>query len=328
MSESSSLDKPTEIRVTTCHKFDDYLKCIELMYRERVFFSNIEHCLAILSVASELMADDCINKCMQYLEAVWWSVEQESQIRDVLSSLGLKLIPDLAARFDKENGDHIISVERIINEMVSFSKDKHATGRNRGISEQYIGGIIVRDNRRDFVGECGYVLLNEFKSAIGSHKFLTMRSLFEYIKHCDGNILKLAFTAFCEVPQFSKYVEESYKYLRFGEDVFYIIIWFMKIIADGRVIISRPSRITFLTTWLPIMAELCSERLHKLEELDNAALGVVESVPLIDRRRICMLWTEVYRKLNIDVTTPFNLFQQLQDTHIKAVIYHALFDVR
>ncbi|GLJ25394.1 hypothetical protein SUGI_0486140 [Cryptomeria japonica] len=63
MSERWSSGKPTKISVTTSHNFDDYLKSIEFMYGEHVYFSNIEECLAILSVASELLADDPINKC-------------------------------------------------------------------------------------------------------------------------------------------------------------------------------------------------------------------------------------------------------------------------
>ncbi|GLJ17088.1 hypothetical protein SUGI_0295560, partial [Cryptomeria japonica] len=124
-SNSWSSDKSTEIWVTTSHNFDHYLKCIEIMYGEHVDFSSIEECLAIMSIASEMLAEDCINKCMQYLEAVRWSAEEESQIRKVLSCEGLKLklLPDLAARLRQEDdGDHIIFVEKIIQEMASVIK--------------------------------------------------------------------------------------------------------------------------------------------------------------------------------------------------------------
>ncbi|GLJ47984.1 hypothetical protein SUGI_1013250 [Cryptomeria japonica] len=177
MSERWASEKPNEIRVTTSHDFDDYLKCIQLMYGESVYITNVKECLAILSVASELLADECINECMQYLEAVRWSSEQESQIRDVLSSLA---------------------------------------------------------------------------------------------------------------------------------------------IGDRKIIISRASRISFLTTWLPIMGKLCCGRVGKPDELDKAVLKVVESLPLVDKVSICVQWIELYNQYSIDIATPLTLFTDLQDAPYKS----------
>ncbi|GLJ47957.1 hypothetical protein SUGI_1012640 [Cryptomeria japonica] len=455
MSERWSSGKPTKISVTTSHNFDDYLKCIQFMYDEPVYFSNVEECLTLLSVASELLVDVCIKKCMQYLEAVRWNAEQEFQIRNVLSSLGLKPLPDLAARFDKEGVDHRILEHRMINLLFSFIKDGQATETNVENAQKYIMGIFEGNTSKD-IKVCGGVLLREFKSAIGSFKFPTISLLFKFIEHCDGEILKAAYLAFCEDIQCTKRVREwnevvktspsvfnnhvvkipKYKYnhleenvevviytiiwfmkatgdgkiiisrasrisflktwlqivkefcygkldelpfksstvfsnalfLRsvfkfieqcdeavlkaafiefcedpkftehmkafivfcegaefrekrsmcqeFREDVSFTITWFMQAIGDGKIIISRDSRISFLTTWLPIMAELCCERPRKLGqlerqlgELDKAAVNVVESLPLIDRRRICMLWTKVYKKYDIDIATPLTLFK-------------------
>ncbi|GLJ47974.1 hypothetical protein SUGI_1013040 [Cryptomeria japonica] len=81
---SERFDKTTDVRVVTSHDFEDFLKCIQLMYGERVYFSTVEECLAILLVASEMLVDDCIHKCQQYLEAVRWSVGQETQMRGLM----------------------------------------------------------------------------------------------------------------------------------------------------------------------------------------------------------------------------------------------------
>ncbi|GLJ47983.1 hypothetical protein SUGI_1013240 [Cryptomeria japonica] len=330
MSERWSSDKPTDIRVTTSHDFDFFLKCIQLMYDEPVYFSNIEECLAILLVASELLADDCINKCMQYLEAVRWSVEQESQIRDVLSSLGLKLLPDLTARLDKKDDNHIIFLEKIIDEMVSLIKDQQ--GRNLETAEKYIADILKGNTCREDVEVCGRVLLKEFKSSIASYNFRTIRLLIHFITRCVGEILKAAFVALCEDPKIMRYAMATSIDSGFNENIFYTVISFMQAIGDGKTTISRASRISLLTTWLPIMAEMCRKRvpyalynsnlinpnLANLAKLDKAVLNVVESLPLVDRRSICVEWIRVYKKYDIDIAKPFTLFKDLQDAHHKS----------
>ncbi|GLJ47971.1 hypothetical protein SUGI_1012980 [Cryptomeria japonica] len=53
------------------------------------------------SFASELLSNELMNKCMQYLQGVHWSAAEETRIGEVLSCLGLKPSPDLAARLDK-----------------------------------------------------------------------------------------------------------------------------------------------------------------------------------------------------------------------------------
>lgn len=321
MSENQSWGKPTEIRVTTSHNFDNYLKCIELMYGKCVFFSNVEECLAILSVASELLVDDIIIKCMQYLEAVRWSADQESQIRNVLSRLGLKLLPDLAARLDKDDLEQIISLCLIIKQMVSLIHGS-PPNRNRENAENYIAGIFEGDTTRNVVEVCGHVLLQEFRSSIGSCDFPSIKSLSKFIKYCDGDILKAAYMAFCEDLEFTKYVKEKInKYLTCYEtcQIFLdTIIWFMKATGDGKIIISRASWISFLITWQPIMIELCDGGARKLDELEKAVLKVVESLPLVDKICICASWIELYKKYNMDVSTPLTFFKDLHDSHYKS----------
>lgn len=104
LSQLLSSDKqPFEIKVT-CSNYspENYIKCIELMYSyenyERFNFSSVDEALAILPVSSEVMYLDCMESCMRYLCAVRWSPEQEAQLRVLLSSLQINVLPDLAAR--------------------------------------------------------------------------------------------------------------------------------------------------------------------------------------------------------------------------------------
>ncbi|GLJ50268.1 hypothetical protein SUGI_1070410 [Cryptomeria japonica] len=88
LSERWSSDiRPFEIEVSTSQSFENYLKCIEMMYSSTSThrFSDVDECLVILSVASELLVDKLMQQCRRYLEAVRWISEQESKIRNLLS---------------------------------------------------------------------------------------------------------------------------------------------------------------------------------------------------------------------------------------------------
>ncbi|GLJ17090.1 hypothetical protein SUGI_0295600 [Cryptomeria japonica] len=310
-----SSDKSTEMRVTTSHNFDHYLKCIEIMYGEHVDFLSIKECLAILLVASEMSADECINKCMRYLEAVRWSAEEKMQILKVLSCEGLKLkiLPDLDARLHWDNDDdHINFVEKIIQEMVSLIKCSGLSSyRNLETVEKDLRGMLEGNTSRDVVEVCGRVLLQEFKASVDSRDFSTLTLLFNLIQHCDGGILEAALKAFCEDVEFMKDANN----LPCTEAVFDIIMWFMKATGDGKIIISRASRVSFLTTWLPIIGTFNYNRpfrnhispIKKLKEFDKAVLSVVLSLPQVDQKRICVLLVEVYKLNRIDMAMPFAL---------------------
>ncbi|GLJ17095.1 hypothetical protein SUGI_0295660 [Cryptomeria japonica] len=284
------------------------------MYGERVEFPNIEECLAILSVASEMSADDCINKCMEYLEAVHWSAEEESQIRKVLSSEGLelKVLPDLAARLHQDDDDdHINFVEKMIQEMVSLIKaGQSSLSKNRESVEKYLAGMLDGNTSRVVVDVCGRVLLQEFKASIKSLDISTLKRLFNLIQHCNGGIVEAALKACCEDKALVQLVSS---YLQYAEAVLDIVMWFMKATGEGKIIIPRASRVSSLTTWLPIMGTFRnhSSLRNKFEELDKAVLKVVESLPQVDQKRICVVWAEVYRSREIDIATPYALAEYM-----------------
>ncbi|GLJ22252.1 hypothetical protein SUGI_0418500 [Cryptomeria japonica] len=314
LSECSPLDKTTELWVTTPHNFDHYLKCIHLMYGETVNFSNIEECLAILSVASEMLVDDGINECMEYLEAVRWSPEEETQIRKILSPLELKLLPDLAARIHQEDDNHKNFVDQSIQEIVSFIKGGDYNLSTQKTVEIYLVGMLDGNTSRDVMDVCGRVILQEFKAAMDSRDLSSLLTLFQLIQHCEGEIIKAAMKAFCEDAQFTEFVKQQ-KNLYYSNllgiinpNVLEILMGFMKATGDGNIIISRACRVSFLMTWVPIMGRLCCDGSRgQIAEVDKAVLNVVESLPPLDKKRICVVWAEVYRLNKINFATPFLL---------------------
>ncbi|GLJ50252.1 hypothetical protein SUGI_1069850 [Cryptomeria japonica] len=122
LSDRWSLDiRPLEIEVTTSQSFENYLKCIEMMCSSSpARFSDVDECLAILSVASELLVDKLMQQCMEYLESVPWNSEQESKIRNLLSSLNLSILPDLNARLNKQSSSYIDFIGENVKSMIYF----------------------------------------------------------------------------------------------------------------------------------------------------------------------------------------------------------------
>lgn len=91
--------QPIELTLNSCKNVENYVKCIQLMYSSKQLkFNSIQEALSILEIASELLFADCVNSCMQYLEAIPWTAESESEIRSSIMSLQLQLSPDLAVR--------------------------------------------------------------------------------------------------------------------------------------------------------------------------------------------------------------------------------------
>ncbi|GLJ50278.1 hypothetical protein SUGI_1070740 [Cryptomeria japonica] len=90
------------------------------MYSSSFHFCNVDECLAILPVASELLVDKLMQLCMAYLEAVRWNSAQESNIRVLLSSLNRSVSPDLNARLNKQKNDILDFVIENVKTMISF----------------------------------------------------------------------------------------------------------------------------------------------------------------------------------------------------------------
>ncbi|GLJ17091.1 hypothetical protein SUGI_0295610 [Cryptomeria japonica] len=252
---------------------------------------------------------------------VRWSTEEGSQIRKVLSFEEFKLSPDLDARLHQEDEDgHINFVEKSIQEMVSLIKDGDSSlSRSRESVEKDLAGILDGNASRDVVDVCGRVLLQEFKASINSHSFTTLGHLFKLIQHCNRGVLEAAFKAFCEDAEFMEYVKNKSCYSSIDDLILWVdmILWFMKATGEGKIIISRASRVSLLTTCLPIIGTFNyhSSLGYKFEELDKAVLKVVESLPQVDQKRICLLWAEVYRLNKIDIATPFTMSKYLQHVH-------------
>ena len=155
-----------------------YVKCFQLMYsceaQERFHFSGgVEEALAILPVVSEMLFHEGIQKCMEYLDAVRWSPEQETTLRAMLSSLQINILPDLAVRLSLGiNSGDLEMLKQSLKDMLSAITMIPRTLKPKlGHTEveQYIVGYFEAANTysaKAVADTCRSALLEEFRSTV------------------------------------------------------------------------------------------------------------------------------------------------------------------
>ena len=97
------------------------------------------------------------------------------------------------------------------------------------------------------------MVLQEFKTCVDSRDFSTLKLIFNLIQHCKGAMLGSALKVFCEDAEFVKHVKDNYRSYRIAQPVFEIVAWFIKATGEGKILVSRASRVSSLATWLPIV---------------------------------------------------------------------------
>ncbi|GLJ50250.1 hypothetical protein SUGI_1069750 [Cryptomeria japonica] len=333
----SSNIRPFEIEVTTDQSFENYLKCIEMMYSSTssLHFSNVDECLAILSVASELLVDKLMQQCMRYLEAVRWNSEEESKIRNLLSSLSLSVLPDLNARLNKQNNNYLEFVRENIKAMLYFLSSCDCADKKQPIIRGAVGKFIVENLQEDessgIAEMCRHIILEEFKANIEiavtsnteknladeEHSYFALLWPFTLIERCDGTTMEGALKILCEEMKLAHIIMQPQKHYttsRYTKIMLPILLGCLDALANGKIIAERKLRVGFLTIWLPVMARLLCPNLYFNHISDNDVLktqlcrgvsNVVETLPFADWRGIYNIWIDCCAKYSIDLRIPF-----------------------
>ncbi|GLJ50316.1 hypothetical protein SUGI_1072020 [Cryptomeria japonica] len=351
----SSDVRPFEIEVTTCQCFENYLRCIEMMYSSTssLRFSDVDECLSILSVASELLVSKFIQQCMTYLEAVPWNSEQESTIRDLLSSLNLNLsvFPDFNARLNKQKNEYLDFVGENFKAMLSFlSTEERADDKQPNIREA-VGKFIVENLQGDACSSSGIadmcrrsilealkfnivfirshidVSFNATKRKNGAneeHSHCVLLWPFKVIERCDPTTMEAAVRILCENLKPSNIRPGNVNRRKI---MLPFLLGCLEALGNGKIIVERKLRVGFVTTWLPVMAELIHNAQHGPpnvkddEELKTrfcrGVINVMEPLPLDDWRGIYKIWIRCCVSYYIDLSIPFawscKLLQKLHD---------------
>ncbi|KAK4779486.1 hypothetical protein SAY87_015592 [Trapa incisa] len=95
-SERLKLEKGShsvEVEISECDDVEVYLETVVLMYsddlKRKLTGQNVSKVLGLLKVSSAVMFDEGISACLEYLEAVPWSNEEEEKVISLLHQLHL-----------------------------------------------------------------------------------------------------------------------------------------------------------------------------------------------------------------------------------------------
>ncbi|GLJ50311.1 hypothetical protein SUGI_1071890 [Cryptomeria japonica] len=199
---------------------EDYIDCIRLMYssycQRPLSFSNVDDALRILPVASELLFEEGIQACMEYLEAVCWTPQQKLRIRNLLSSLQLNISTDLAERLKISKAFFHEELE-VLKSLLLFDilNDRFVM---HGVPVQHVQDTLKQQIVAYFEEDihpaiqkiCRDALLDVFTMRIGGFKFESVSTelrdsacesllwFLDLIKLCKRDVFEAAFTIFVE----------------------------------------------------------------------------------------------------------------------------------
>ncbi|KAF3435699.1 hypothetical protein FNV43_RR22791 [Rhamnella rubrinervis] len=108
----------------TSGSVDSRITVLELLYTSD--FSNIINCatvaLDLLPVALELLFEDCVRSCVQFLEAVPWNEEEEARVMNLIPLLGEEESKELIARVSPGKND---SCEEMLHGLILGAIHNH-----------------------------------------------------------------------------------------------------------------------------------------------------------------------------------------------------------
>lgn len=313
---------PIEMEITTFHRIEMYIKCIQLMYSSqsgsRLRYSSVDEALSILPIASELLFHECLEECMKYLNAVRWSTKQEVKLRALLLSLEINTLPDLATRLGisqwKSDYGGIQMLEHSLQRMLSTISN--GSYSHSEYIEEYIVGFFEANS--SFAETCRSALMKEFSANIKrakSDKYAIPTAcsallwILNVIQRCDGGFFETVFKFFCEDAELPIAINRSYtRYsgsvspysglkkpiLGLNSPVFDLIDRFLNCLSNGEIITSTSFRVSFLTNWGPI--SVIAVNLNDKNKLERGIIDVAETLPLVEQIGIYKIWKETLPK--------------------------------
>jgi len=321
---------------------------------KRFCFSTVDEALAILPIASELLFHDGVDGCMSYLDAVHWSPEQESRLRASLTSLQINVLPALATRLAGTghcNSDcgHLEMLEETLQEMLSMISSESTNSTLHCTVEKYIEDNIKADSTSDIADTCRAALLKEFCAhvqAIKSKMGIKYRHgtqwvdnteyiddiswllrLVDLIQRCDGELFETVLKVFCEDGDLPTPVTKVIRSKEAMVDILDLLVnRFLKPVGNGEIITPASFRVSFLETWVATMSTLIfkinSKSKNPLgkdkfqEPLERGIIGVAETLPLIQQRRIYKIWIDAFKSNSMDISRAFEWWtKKLQGAH-------------
>lgn len=331
--------QPIELTLNGCKNVENYVKCIQLMYSSKQLkFNSIQEALSILEIASELLFADCVNSCMQYLEAIPWTAESESQIRSSIMSLQLQLSPDLTVRLSTHgctpDFKPVNTMGEILRELLSLVSNG-APAKARDIAKRVLRANDHLSISPAFADVNKLALFQELQSNLELVKSQLRKfaSFFSWNSHqinvassalCwlldELFVLQMADMAvkmFAEEQDLAQLMVTRIYQNPFTETLFSILVRLLQALRTGEVICPRSVRLSLVTTWLPVIAKLTHDDEYLIKDnelhsgLEQGLSALVGTLPIADQEQVFKIWISAClksRKAWPDLSTAFDLW--------------------
>lgn len=151
-SEGPNHEKRTCINMTvpSSRGVDPYMLVLQLLYAKdfKGLISDVSTALSCLPVAAEWLYDECITACVQYLEAVPWTEDEEKRVLEVVTSLQLRESAQLLARITPVNTR---AVHDMLGELVYAAIHSHPNGANGATVKAFVARLLNDHDSRPTV---------------------------------------------------------------------------------------------------------------------------------------------------------------------------------
>ncbi|KAI5055001.1 hypothetical protein GOP47_0030146 [Adiantum capillus-veneris] len=284
-----------------------YKRCINLVYVQRKdmiscrHFSGVEDALHMLRIAAELLFEDCIDACMEYLDMLCsWTPDEEESIRSTLSTLQLAHIhPDLARRLSFPQAvptdEPTIILRRMLVHALKASTTKafdlhafqawitpkvKAIDPSKPIPESTI--LLAWNTHVDTIRtvvnfQLGY---NYQDGDMAISRLLWLFDILVTLRAADSVVRVFAKDTGLS-SSLTVFFNKGYDNLSLngilGRKFESLLSCMLDSVVKGQVLLSQTDRLTLTRTWLPV----CNTR----SGLGTRMKSLIDSLPVVDREQ-------------------------------------------
>lgn len=174
LSQSREKGVSHTVEISECDDVEVYVETVVLMYcddlKKRLIGVNVSKVLSLLKVSAAIMFDAGISSCLEYLEAVPWSEDEEEKILSHLSQLELRSsMTDVLLRVSSEpstsaRADDIFM--KLLSSVLQAKDDKARREMKTLISRLLREDSFDDDNRLDVSKDTLYHLCHRCLSSL------------------------------------------------------------------------------------------------------------------------------------------------------------------
>ncbi|XAR72813.1 hypothetical protein NMG60_11019581 [Bertholletia excelsa] len=298
----------------------DHLVVLQLLYSDDFssVINSVSTALSILPVALELLFEDCVKYCVQFLEAVSWSEEEENRILSLVPFLKDEESQELLARVSPGKND---SSEEMLHGLIMAAIRTHP---NMTSAKVFVAKLLrdfsSRESARRVLDRAFETSLKVVKESLeeysspdfrGSHneteaiQRINLHTALTNGKHLLWLVermieLRVADTAVKEwsnQPSFTAdlqraFLDDTWRNIVPGLPVILLrcTCKIANAVAAGTILANRQVRMNLVKDWLPVLI-VCKDNVssgHKnlYSELEVTFLRIISTLPMSDAQEL------------------------------------------